>query len=80
MQIGCGIQVKSVKGHEYVYFWHYESREGRRRPVFDYLGPARDTESARKAVEAMDAYARKAIEETRRRLQAIRTHAVAAGR
>lgn len=80
MQIGCGIQVKPVKSPDYVYFWHYESREGRRRAVYDYLGPARDPEAARRAVEAMETYARKAIEEARRRLQAIRTHAAAVGR
>ncbi len=80
MQIGCGIQVKSVKGHDYVYFWHYESRDGRRKAVYDYLGPARDPGSGRRAVEAMEAYARKAIEEARRRLASLRTRAAAAGR
>jgi len=80
MQVGCGIRVKPVKGHDYVYFWHYEPREGRRRPVYDYVGPARDPESARKAIEALEAYTRKAIEEARRQLQAAKARAVAGAR
>ena len=77
MQIGCGIRTKPVKGRDYVYFWHYETREGRRRPVYDYFGPARNPDSSRRAVEAMEAYARKAIDEARRRLQAQRAAAFA---
>ncbi len=78
MQIGCGIRTMTVKGHDYLYFWHYETREGRRRAVHTYMGPVRDPEASRKAVEAMDAYARKAIDEARRRLAASR--AVASSR
>ncbi len=80
MQIGCGVQVKPVKGRDYVYFWHYESRDGRRRAVYDYVGPARHPQSARRAVEALEAYTRKAIEEARRRLQAARAAALASFR
>ncbi len=80
MQIGCGIQLKPRRDRDYVYFWHYEPRDGRRRVVYDYVGPARDPESARKAVQAMEAYTRKAIEEARRRLHSARIHAVAAAR
>jgi len=80
MQIGCGIRTMTVKDHDYLYFWHYESRDGRRRAVHDYMGPARDPESGRKAIEAMEAYARKAIEEARRRVQAARAGAMAGSR
>ncbi len=78
MQIGCGIQLKPRRERDYVYFWHYESRDGRRKAVYDYIGPARDPESAQKAVQAMEAYARKAIEGARRQLQAARATALAA--
>jgi hypothetical protein len=37
-------------------------------------------ESARKAVQALEAYTRKAIDEARRQLQAARTAALAAAR
>ena len=80
MQIGCGIQVKAVKGHDYVYFWHYESRDGRRRAVYDYEGAARNPESARHAIEAMEAYTRRAIEQARRALQGAKARAVAGSR
>ncbi len=69
MQVGCGIRVKPIKGRGYVYFWHYESRGGRRVPVYTYMGPAADDESVRRAGEAMEAYTRRAIEEARRRVQ-----------
>ena len=78
MQIGCGIQMKPRRERDYVYFWHYESRDGRRKEVYDYVGPARDPESARKAVQALEGYTRKAIDEARRQLQAARTTALAA--
>ncbi len=80
MQIGCGVRTMTVKGHEYLYFWHYENKDGGRRAVHDYVGPARDPDSGRKAVEALEAYARKAIEEARRRLQAAKAGAMAASR
>ena len=80
MQIGCGVRTMTVKNHEYLYFWHYETQGGRRRAVHDYMGPARDPESGRKAVEALEAYARKAIDEARRRIQSEKSQAIAGSR
>jgi hypothetical protein len=80
MQIGCGVRTMTVKNHEYLYFWHYETEGGRRKAVHKYVGPTGDPESGRKAVEALEAYARKAIEEARRRLQSEKAHALAATR
>ncbi len=80
MQIGCGVRTMTVKDHDYLYFWHYENREGRRRAVHDYLGPARNPESVKKAIEALEAYTRRAIEEARRRLQSAKVEAAAATR
>ncbi len=80
MQIGCGIRTMTVKGHDYLYFWHSESRDGRRRAVHEYMGPCANPDSASRAVAAMEAYARKAIEEARRRLQAVRAGAIAGSR
>ena len=80
MQLGCGVRTMTVKDREYLYFWHYETRDGRRRAVHDYMGPVRDPDSARRAVDALEAYARKAIEEARRRLASEKAGAVAASR
>lgn len=80
MQIGCGVRTMTVKDHEYLYFWHYENREGRRKAVHDYVGPAGDPESGKKAIEALEAYTKKAIEEARRRLASERSEAMAGTR
>jgi len=80
MQLGCGVRTMTVKGRDYLYLWHYESRDGRRRAVHDYVGPVRDPDSARKAVDALEAYARKAFDEARRQLQAAKAGAVSASR
>ncbi len=80
MQVGCGVRTMTVRNREYLYFWHYETRDGRRKAIHDYVGPARDPESGRKAVEALEAYTRKAIEEARRRLQSEKLEAMAGTR
>jgi len=80
MQIGCGVRTLRVKNRDYLYFWHYERHNGRRRAVHDYIGPVRDPASARRAIEALEAYTRKAIEEARRRLQSQKVEAFAASR
>jgi hypothetical protein len=80
MQIGCGVRTLRVKNHDYLYFWHYESENGRRRAVHDYIGPVRDPATGRKAVDALEAYTRKAIEEARRRLQSEKAEALTRSR
>ena len=80
MQIGCGYRVMQVRGRDYLYFWHYEPRDGRRRQVYDYVGPAKDGEARRKTVDLLDQYTRRAIEEARRRLQSERIEAMGTAR
>ncbi len=80
MQIGCGYRVMHVRGRDYLYFWHYEARDGRRRQVYEYAGPAHDGDARRKVVDSLEAYTRKAIEEARRRLQSERIQAMAPAR
>jgi len=72
MQVGCGFRVKAVKGRDYVYFWHYEDREGRSRQVYEYLGPRRSGGTARRLVEAVEAYFAQASDDLRRQLGAHR--------
>ena len=80
MELGCGIRVKAIKNHDYLYVWHYERNGSRRRQVYDYIGPASDSDARRRAIDSLEAHARRAIEEARRRIEAGRSLAVAAGR
>lgn len=79
MELGCGVRVKAVKGRDYLYVWHYEPDGGRRHQVYDYIGPAGDADARRRAIAALEAHARKAIDEARRRIEAGRAVAVASG-
>ena len=69
MELGCGVRV-----------WHYERDGARRRQVYDYIGPAADSEVRRRAIDTLEAHARRAIEEARRRIEAGRSLAGSAGR
>ena len=80
MELGCGVRVMTVKGHGYLYVWHYESRGGRRKQEFAYIGPAADPDARRRAAEALDGYSRKAMDDARRRLRAGKIGAIASGR
>ena len=68
MQIGCGFRVKAVHGRDYVYFWHYEDRNGRSRQVYQYMGPRRASGTASRLAEAVEAYYAEAGEDLRRQL------------
>jgi len=77
MQIGCGFRVKAIKGRDYVYFWHYEARDGRSRQVYTYLGPRRSAGTARRLIEAVEGYFARASDDLRRQL-AVHRAAIAA--
>ena len=78
MQISCGVRVIRVKGWSYPYVWHYETLDGRRKQVYEYIGSTEDPESGGKAANVMEEHTQKAIGEARRQLQSGKTHAVAA--
>jgi len=80
MELGCGVRVKAIKGHDYLYVWHYERDGARRHQVYDYIGPATDSEARRRAIDSLEAHARRAIEEARHRIEAGRSLAGSAGR
>ena len=63
MQVGCGFRVKAVHGRDYVYFWHYEDREGRRKQVEEYIGPSKDLRAREEVVRRVAAYADRARSE-----------------
>ena len=68
MQVGCGFRTKPVRGHDYVYFWHYENRGGRSRQVYEYMGPRRSLDTARRLAAAVEAYYAVAENDLRRQL------------
>ncbi len=60
MMLGCGYCEKSVHGRPYLYFWHYESRGGRREQVEEYVGPARVPRARQEVARRVAAYADRA--------------------
>jgi hypothetical protein len=68
MQIGCGFRVKAMGRQDYIYFWHYEDRAGRSRQVYEYVGPRRSADTARRLAEAVERYYATAADDLRRAL------------
>ncbi|HEY7587500.1 MAG TPA: hypothetical protein VIB49_01970 [Thermoplasmata archaeon] len=73
MQVGCGLYELEVKGRRYLYFWHYETRGGRRIQVKEYVGPARLRRSREDGARRCDAYFRRSAQE----LEKMRAIAIA---
>jgi len=66
MQVGCGVYELTIRGHPYLYFWHYESRGGVRRQVKDYLGAAESRRAREEAIRRCEAYYGRMDQELRR--------------
>jgi hypothetical protein len=60
MMIGCGYCVKTIRRGRYLYFWHYEDREGRRVQVEEYIGPSTDPRAREAVARRVAAYADRA--------------------
>ena len=69
--------MREIKGHRYVYFWHYEDRGGRSAQAYTYLGPARSTATSRRASDAIEAYHARVADALRRDLAAQRAQVAA---
>lgn len=68
MQIGCGVYTHEIRGRAYLYFWHYETRSGRRVQVNEYVGPeglARSREEAARRCEGYYAQMARELERLR---------------
>ena len=63
MQIGCGVTTKSIRGRPYLYFWHYEDRDGRRVQLEEYIGPSKDLRARDEVARRVAAYADRARSE-----------------
>lgn len=77
MQVGCGFRIMVVKNREYVYFWHYEDRDGRSRQVYRYLGPKASARTARRLDAALDGYYARSAEVLQKELARHRAAAAA---
>ncbi len=60
MMLGCGFCEKTVHGRPYLYFWHYESRGGRREQMEEYVGPARSSRARQEVARRVAADAERA--------------------
>lgn len=56
MMLGCGYCEKTIHGRPYLYFWHYETRDGRREQIEEYVGPAQSPRSREEMLRKLDAY------------------------
>ena len=70
MMFGCGYCEKTIHGRPYLYFWHYESRGGRREQVEEYVGPARNPRARQEVARRVAAYAERAQAELDRFVRA----------
>ena len=60
MMLGCGYCQKTIHGRAYLYFWHYETRGGRREQVEEYVGPARSDRARHEVARRAAAYVARA--------------------
>ena len=74
MQVGCGVYTHTVRGKQYVYFWHYENRGGSRVQVKEYLGPVGSPRTRSDARERCEKYFAQAA----RNLERLRNTSLAA--
>lgn len=58
--LGCGYCEKTIHGRPYLYFWHYETRGGRREQIEEYVGPARSLRAREEVARKVSGYAEKA--------------------
>jgi hypothetical protein len=56
MHIGCGVYELRIRDRPYLYFWHYETKGGRRVQVKEYLGPAGSPDARAEAGRRCEAY------------------------
>ncbi len=56
MQIGCGVYALTIRDRPYLYFWHYETKGGRRLQVKECVGSAESPEVRAEAGRRCEAY------------------------
>ncbi len=74
-QIGCGLAVREIKGHRYLYFWSYEARSWGSRRIWTYVGPTARSDTRARARQLLLEYHSKVRRETDRRIAALESTA-----
>ncbi|MGQ0796883.1 MAG: hypothetical protein ACT4OI_03325 [Methanobacteriota archaeon] len=69
MKVGCGYVEKQIHGNRYLYFWSFQGRGSAVRKVERYVGRAQDPESRRRLLQDLEAYAGKAADQIRGRIE-----------
>jgi len=72
MRVGCGLEVRNVRGRHYLYLWSYQVENGHSRRIWKYLGPVGRGDTKRKALNALTAYYTVAKGEMERKLGIVR--------
>ena len=72
MKVGRGLEVRTVKGRRYLYFWRYGEAAGRKSRSWKYLGPVGVDETKRRALVELGASYDAARGELERRLRIAR--------
>jgi len=72
MRMGCGLEVRKVRGRSYLYFWRMDGTGGLRRRSWKYLGPTARPETKRKALAELDIAYSSARAEMDRALRIVR--------
>ena len=52
--------MKTIRRRRYLYFWHYENRDGRREQIEEYIGPANASDARESVARKVAAYAERA--------------------
>ena len=78
-QVGCGLVVREIKGHRYVYFWAYETRSWGAYRDWSYVGPIGRPRTRSRARELLIAYHLRASRELDRRISALQAAAARNG-
>jgi len=70
-QLGCGLVVREIKGHRYLYFWAYVGRSRGTHRKWTYIGPARKPETRLRARQLLMDYHMQVRGEIDRRMSAL---------
>ncbi len=71
MQLGCGLGVKEIRGHRYLYFWTYEFRSWGSERVWTYVGPVGRPATAARARALLLEYHIRVRREVDRRIERL---------
>ncbi len=71
-QLGCGLSVKQIRGHRYLYFAGYEPRSWGVRRLWTYVGPVGRPATRAKASQLLLVHHVKVRREVEQRIERLR--------